>query len=293
LKTILKTILPPGQKFGGTPPEHAFVIDEDSLNTIASRSKSPLTFFLMVFALSLPFWLAGALATLQPLPGIPLTALIIVFCPATAAIFLVHRESKTAGVRKLLKRSFDFKRIKEKIWCLPIVLLVPGVAILQFGLIRWMGVSLPIPQIPALKTLGIFLAMFIAAQGEELGWSGYAIDPMQDRWGAFLAGILLGLVWAIWHIVPLVQVHRSPVWIAWWCLGTVAARVLIVWLYNNTGKSVFGAAVFHTMINVSWQLFPIHGSYFDQRVNGLIMAFAAGIVTVIWGPRTLARYRSA
>lgn len=108
--------------------------------------------------------------------------------------------------------------------------------------------------------------MFIAAEGEELGWSGYAIDRMQDRWGAFPASTLLGLVWAIWHIVPLVQVHRSPVWIAWWCLGTVAARVLIVWLYNNTGKCVFGAAVFHTMI-------------------------AAGIVTVLWGPRTLSRHR--
>jgi hypothetical protein len=99
-------------------------------------------------------------------------------------------------------------------------------------------------------------------------------------------------VWAIWHIVPLVQVHRSPVWIAWWCLGTVAARVLIVWLYNNTGKCVFAAAVFHTMMNVSWQLFPIHGSYFDERINGVIMAFVAAVVVIIWGPRTLARYRN-
>lgn len=31
-----------------------------------------------------------------------------------------------------------------------------------------------------------------------------------------------------WHIVPLVQAHRSPAWIAGWCLGTVASRVLIV-----------------------------------------------------------------
>jgi hypothetical protein len=100
------------------------------------------------------------------------------------------------------------------------------------------------------------------------------------------------VVWAIWHIVPLVQLHRSFVWIAWWCLGTVAARVLIVWLYNNTGKCVFAAAVFHTMMNVSWQLFPIHGSYFDERINGVIMAFVAAVVVIIWGPRTLARYRN-
>lgn len=96
------------------------------MNTITSTRRSPLRFFLLVFAISLPFWLAGALTTLQLLPGIPLTALIIVFCPATAAVILVYRESKTAGVRALLKRSVDFKKIKEKIWYLPIVLLVPG-----------------------------------------------------------------------------------------------------------------------------------------------------------------------
>jgi hypothetical protein len=126
------------------------------------------------------------------------------------------------------------------------------------------------------------LAFFLAALGEELGWSGYIIDPMQDRWGALPAAIFLGLLWAIWHIVPLVQAHRSPIWIAWWSLGTVAARILIVWLYNNMGKSVFAATAFHTMMNISWQLFPINGSYFDPRINGLMMVVAAAFVIAVW-----------
>jgi hypothetical protein len=41
------------------------------------------------------------------------------------------------------------------------------------------------------------------------------------------------------------------------------------------------------MINLSWQLFPINGSYFDPQITGLIVAFAAVIVTIIWGPKTL------
>ncbi len=36
-------------------------------------------------------------------------------------------------------------------------------------------------------------------------------------------------------------VHRDPE--PWWSLGTVAARIIMVWLYNNTGKSVFGVAL--------------------------------------------------
>ena len=45
--------------------------------------------------------------------------------------------------------------------------------------------------------------------------------------------------------VPLVQVGRAATWIAWWSLNTVGLRVLIVWLFNNTGKSVFAATLFH------------------------------------------------
>jgi membrane protease YdiL (CAAX protease family) len=60
----------------------------------------------------------------------------------------------------------------------------------------------------------MFLLSLGAGLGEELGWSGYALDPMQARWHALQAGILLGLVWAVWHWVPLVQVHRSAEWIA-------------------------------------------------------------------------------
>jgi membrane protease YdiL (CAAX protease family) len=258
-------------------------------NSIASRSRSPLKFFLLVFGLSTPFWLIGAVTGLQLLPGLPVSSLMVC-CPLLAALILVYRENKTAGVTELLKRSFDFKRIRAKVWYVPTVLLMPGVMVLSYGLMRLMGSQLPTPQFPVLATLAMFLVSFIAALGEELGWSGYVTDPMQDRWNALRASILLGLVWALWHIVPLVQAHRPPTWIGWQCLCLVAERVLFVWLYNNTGKSVFATAVFHATANLSWQLFPINGSFYDPRITGLIITFAAAIVTVVWEPRTLARF---
>jgi uncharacterized protein len=267
-------------------------VAEDSSNTITSRSRSPLKFFLLVFVLSLPFWLAGAVITAQLLPGLPVSSLMF-FCPVTAALIFVYRENRTAGVTELLKRSFDYERIRARIWYAPIILLMPGVMVLSYGLMRVMGVPLPTPRFTVLAALVMFLAFLIAALGEELGWSGYVNDPMQDRSNALQASNLLGLVWAAWHIVPWLQAHRSPGWIAWKCLYTVATRVLLVWLYNNTGKSVFATAMFHAMGNVSTFLFPIYGSYYDPRITGLITTFAAAIVTIAWGPRTLARHRTA
>jgi uncharacterized protein len=67
-------------------------------------------------------------------------------------------------------------------------------------------------------------------------------------------------------------------WIAWWSLWTVAARVIMVWLYNRTGGSVLAVTLDHASSNVCWQLFPIHGSYFDPRLTGLITVAVAVVI---------------
>ena len=46
----------------------------------------------------------------------------------------------------------------------------------------------------------------------------------------------------------------------------VPALFLIVWLCNNTGQSVFAAALFHATLNLTWMLFPVYGSHFDMRL---------------------------
>ncbi len=231
----------------------------------------------------------GALTGLQLLPGLPVSSLAVL-CPLVAASILIYKENKTAGVIKLLKKSFDCRRIKAKVWYAPIVLLMPGVTVATYGLMRLAGWSPPAPQISIQTALAMFPAFFVGAIGEELGWMGYAIDPMQQRSSALQAGLLLGLVWAGWHIIPLAQVHRAPAWIAWWCLFTIATRVLIVWIYNNTGHSLFAAILYHTIINVCTILYP---DYFDPLITGLIVAIIAMTVAIIWGPRTLSRRRNA
>ncbi len=182
-------------------------------NRTAPRRKSPLRFFVLVFGLSTPFYLAGALTKLQLLPGLPASALAVV-CPAMAASILSYREDKSAGVMELLKRSFDYRRIKAKVWYAPILLLMSGATVLTYGLMRVMGLPLPVLRFPVLAAPIMFVAFFMGALGEELGWSRYVIDLMQARWKALQAGILLGLVWAVWHWVPLLQAHRSLTWIA-------------------------------------------------------------------------------
>ena len=115
----------------------------------------------------------------------------------------------------------------------------------------------------------------MAAVTEELGWTGFALDPLQKRVGAIGAALLIGAVWAVWHYPALLQAHRSSGWIAWWTLGTISLRLFMVWLFNRTGGSVFAVVVVHATNNLAWQLFPIHGSWWDPRINGVIMGIIA------------------
>jgi hypothetical protein len=67
----------------------------------------------------------------------------------------------------------------------------------------------------------------------------------------------------------------------------------MVWLYNNTGKSVFAVALYHAIANISIKsVFP-GGSYEAERVITLILVRAAAVVAIVWGPRTLTRWSSS
>jgi membrane protease YdiL (CAAX protease family) len=134
---------------------------------------------------------------------------------------------------------------------------------------------------------------FVAAFAEESGWTGYAFDPMQARSGAAQAAIVLGLVWALFHLVADLQGGRDLASIGWHRFGACALRILIAWVYNNTAKSVPAAVLLHPMDNVGWQLTPVGGSHYDPAFTAPVTVVLAVIVTFLWGPRTLARYRYA
>ena len=258
-----------------------------SRDDVTSMSQMGI-FLLLVFAFSIPFWLLGGVTHLQLMPVLSISALAG-FAPMAAALVMVRRDKKSAAMSALLKRSFDYKRIQSKRWLVPVLLLMPAVSLVVYGLMKWMAMPVPAAQFHLLPALLMFIAFFVSGLGKELGWSGYALDPMQARWGALGASLLLGLVGIIWHLVLLFKIDHSFAWIGWWCLYALTFRIFAVWLYNNSGKSVLAAALFHATVNMAYMFFPVYGSHFDMRLGGLVMAVAALLIILIWGPKTLSR----
>lgn len=164
--------------------------------------------------------------------------------------------------------------------------------------IRVLGLSLPSEFHISLVSIPVlFCLFFLGGVAEETGYMGYAVEPMQERFGALSAGILIGIPWAVWHCPSIIQQGHGLTFIVWATLGTVAVRVLIVWIYNNTGKSLFACILFHTMWNVGRPLFPkdeMHNPLVDYPdIHYSIIAAVAVIVVFLWGSKTLARYRYA
>lgn len=253
----------------------------------ALAGRRPLLFCVLVTVLSLPFWGIGAATGLQLFSGLPFAA-VMFFLPGLVALILTWRADGRAAAGRLLRRAGDWDRVRPRAWLLAAALLAPAVIAAGCVIQRLTGVTLAAAHISPLTAGGLFLLFLFAGVCEELGWSGYLIEPLQARWGALPASLVVGAVWAGWHLVPLVQAHRAADWIAWWCLSTLAMRVIMVWLYNSAGRSVFAVALFHGMSNLATLLVP---AWNNQKITSVLEALVALAVVLIAGPRTLAGRR--
>jgi len=260
------------------------------------KNKFAVAFFVLTFLFTLPAYTLVALATNNIIFTsemvyffIPLTAP----APIAAALILTSKENGWGGAKKLLGRAFDLRRIAKKIWYAPTLFLVPFIFFLALGLMIIIGKQIPAAQFPVVMLPVLFIAFFVMALGEEVGWMGYAFEPMQSQGNAFKATLLLGLIWAAWHLPFYLFMIANPVFIIAQILLLIGLRFLHVWIFNNTGKSVFATILFHAVYNATNGALP---NYQVSMPLGVVITssfvlIAAIVVTILWGSKTLAQFR--
>lgn len=258
--------------------------------------RAPLKFFLYIYGLSLPFWIIELFINVKGLPlEIPITDIAAAFTPLAAACILIYKEEGGEAVNNLLRRIFDYSRIEQKQWYLPIFFLPFLMFITIYFVMKIMKLELPVEwSIPYLSIPFLLIFFFLGAVAEEVGYMGYAVDPLQKKWNALSTSIIIGLPWAIWHYPSIIKQGHDFIWILWGTLGTVAMRILIVWIYNNTGKSLFACIFFHTMYNLGRPLFPknnLHNPLVDfPEIHYSVMAITAVIVILLWNYKTFTHF---
>ncbi len=253
----------------------------------AGTKPSLALFFGTVVALSIPFWIWGAVAERHLIPGLPVSGLMA-FCPAGAALLLTWWKQGRRAVLRLLARCVDIQRLRGRWRWLAINFALPPTLLgLTYVVMRLAGAPLPTPEFTLAALPLMFGAFLLAGLGEELGWFGYAYGGMEEKLGALNAALVLGAFWAAWHIIPYLQTGRAADWVAWHALATLALRVVAVWLFVNTGRSILAAACFHATCNVAYYSFPNGGSHYDAAFFAPIIVATTALVALAWGPRTL------
>lgn len=96
------------------------------------------------------------------------------------------------------------------------------------------------------------VTLFLAGALEEFGWRGFLQPRLQERWSALAAALLIGLVWALWHLPLAYQgagAGYDPGAFVGLLIGLPAFSVVMAWLYNSTRGGLLFVMLFHAMIN--------------------------------------------
>jgi len=183
-------------------------------------------FFVLAYALT---WWVYPLLRFDPLIG-----LFGLFGPALAAIIVTALTDGRPGVRALLDRVVR--------WRVP----VPWYAV-ALGLptiLALLAASLSAAFGPAELAIGrltiLDLGLIVLVLGEELGWRGYALPALIDRFSPLRASLVLGVVWGLWHLPTFYLVgtpqYQHPVFA--FLIMTTAYSILLTWIFLHTPGSV-------------------------------------------------------
>jgi membrane protease YdiL (CAAX protease family) len=239
----------------------------------------PLRFFGWVFFLSIPFYVWGVWGPIDGLLpfGLPISATMVIV-PALVATGMTRYEHGPGAAVGLWRRIFDVGRVKST-WAAVPFLFMPAVSLVSYGLMRWLGLAPADSAVSLAAMPAQFLAFFAGAIFEEIGWTGYATEPLQERYGVFRAGLIIGAVWAAWHIVPWSHSHEA-IWVGAYALGTLITRIVMGWVYAYGGRSLILAIAFHAMNNVGYFSFPNEGSHYNPALATPVMAVLTVLIAV-------------
>lgn len=248
------------------------------------------TFLLLVGACSLPFWIVGAVTGLTITSLLSVASLMVV-APSMAAVVLTARDSGRDGVVSMLRRVADPRLPRGIRWYLPVVVLMPVAILVQVALLQASGRSVPGFEVAMPVLLADLAVFWLAATMEEVGWTAYLTDRLLTRWSMLGSAFIVGLVWALWHIPAMLLMPTAPAWswIALQCAVLVAMRIIMLWVYEGSGRSLFAVITLHAVSNVSMMtLFPVYGSAYDPAMALIVLSSIAAVVMV---PSVLGRRR--
>lgn len=242
------------------------------------------TFFVLTYAVTWTCFIS--LATLAVSTRTPVGALVVllgVFAPGLVALSLTARAEGGPGVRALLGRILRWRVAAQ--WYLFAAGYIAAIKLTVALVYRVAtGVWPPFGHEPWYLILGAIVVSTPVQAGEEIGWRGYVLPRLTRRFGLARASILLGVIWACWHLpqffIPDSDTYGQSFFV--FVLQVTALSVAMAWLYAHTNGSLLLVMLMHAAVNNSKDIVPsaVPGATNPLGLNASLVAWLT--VTLLW-----------
>lgn len=225
-------------------------------------------FFLLTFGVTWSCWAAAS-----QLHGFVQQPLFLVgtFAPALVALAITWRtEGSVRGlIDRILRWEVSWKWYAFAVLYMIVIKLGAAVAV------RVLSGSWPEVHLEVLAAIIFPILISTPVQaGEEIGWRGFALPRMAARLGYGWSSILLGVIWAVWHLplflIPGVDNYGKS--FPAFFLGCTALSVGLAWVFANTRGSLLLTMLMHSAVNQTIDLVP------ERAVSGNPLALRPSLL---------------
>ena len=100
---------------------------------------------------------------------------------------------------------------------------------------------------------------FLGGGQEEIDWRGYIQPILEKRYGLAIGGLILGTIWAVWHlplwIIP--GTSQSEMNFFGFLAGSIAMSYFYSWIVESSGRRLLSGLFVHGSCNAIQGLFPL------------------------------------
>ena len=258
-------------------------------------------YLVLFFVLTLAWtWICGFIPVIFEFTDTGAGTFIFYFgggAPSVVALFLVFLTYPKDKRRDYFRRCFS---LRQAGWKWPLITIAVFTALSAVSI--FVGVYLigfDMPTMDFIKAviknpLNIFLVLLISLisgpLNEEFGWRGYALDRLLLRFGFLKGSLILGFIWAIWHLPwyftpgqAQYNLLRDSVFHALMFIPSVMMlSVFVSFVYVKTNRSILAGALVHMFSNlIGSQLLSSYTTEISMLIRYTNMLFFLGVIIYV------------
>jgi uncharacterized protein len=234
-------------------------MDKDRNGEPRAAQGGLFSYFALTFGLTWTSWVVAAvLVNERRIAGpfdSPLTTILVVLgigAPALSALAVTVHRGGWGSAGPLLRQLVRWRHAARwYAFAVGYIVAVKLAAAIAYRIVEGAWPVVAIQMAPLLLAATVFSTLSGGQVGEELGWRGYALPRLEARVGLGPGALLLGVLWAVWHL-PLFYMPGADTYgqsFPLYAIQVTGLSVAVAWLYHKTRGSLLPVMLMHASFN--------------------------------------------